>query len=222
MSGLSSLSAIAGLSGLNERDSYYQYLINNNSTSTMLNALSGDSSDSDSSSSLSGITNLLGQASSLTGTDSSSLSGLSSLLGSSTSDGDISSLGTISSFSQILKTYLTAEQTEAANMANTMSEALKEADANGEDKSLATYKTVQELYDYFTSKASAEGKSDIASAADSTGTKSSSVSNTDSSTSEQSLASAGQVSAAEFDFDGFESDVDSSIESAMASTGITM
>lgn len=222
MSGLSSLSAIASLSGLNERDSYYQYLINNNSTSTMLNALSGDSSDSDSSSSLSGITNLLGQASSLTGNASSSLSGLSSLLGSSTSDGDISSLGTISSFSQILKTYLTAEQTEAANMANTMSEALKEADANGEDKSLTTYKTVQELYDYFTSKASAEGKSDIASAADSTGTKSSSVSNTDSSTSEQSLASVGQVSAAEFDFDGFESDVDSSIESAMASTGITM
>ena len=52
----------------------------------------------------------------------------------------------------------------------------------------------------------------IASAADSTGTKSSSVSDTDSSTSEQSLASAGQASAAEFDFDGFESDVDSSIE----------
>ena len=221
MSDLSSLSAIAGLSGLNERDSYYQYLINNNSTSTMVNALSGDLDESNGSN-LSGITNLLGQASSLTGNASSSLSGLSSLLGSSTSDGDISSLSTISSFSQILKTYLTAEQTEAAKMANTMSEALKEADANGEDKSLTTYKTVQELYDYFTSKASAEGKSNIASAADSTGTKSSSVSDTDSSTSEQSLASAGQASAAEFDFDGFESDVDSSIESVMASTGIIM
>ena len=90
------------------------------------------------------------------------------------------------------------------------------------DRSLTTYKTVQELYDYFKSKASAEGKSNIASAADSTGTKSSSVSDTDSSTSEQSLASAGQASAAEFDFDGFESDVDSSIESVMASTGIKM
>ena len=46
MSDLSSLSAIAGLSGFNERYYYYQYLINNNSTSTMLNALSGDSDES--------------------------------------------------------------------------------------------------------------------------------------------------------------------------------
>ena len=96
-------------------------------------------------------------------------------------------------------------------------------EAIGRDSSaFFSYKTVQELYDYFTSKASAEGKPNIASVADSTGTKSSSVSDTDSSTSEQSLASAGQASAAEFDFDGFESDVDSSIESVMASTGITM
>ena len=60
MSDLSALSSISGLSGLSERDSYYQYLINNNSTSTMLNALSGDSSDSDSRG-LSGISNLLSQ-----------------------------------------------------------------------------------------------------------------------------------------------------------------
>ena len=33
MSDLSALSSISGLSGLSERDSYYQYLINNNSTS---------------------------------------------------------------------------------------------------------------------------------------------------------------------------------------------
>ena len=158
MSDLSALSSISGLSGLSERDSYYQYLINNNSTSTMLNALSGDSSDSDSSG-LSGISNLLSQASGLTGT--SSLTGLSSLVGNSSTDSDGSSLSALTSFSQILKTYLSSEQTEAANMAENMSNALEEADTNGEDKASVTYKTVQELYNYFTEKAKAEGYKDI-------------------------------------------------------------
>ena len=165
MSDLSALSSISGLSGLSERDSYYQYLINNNSTSTMLNALSGDSSDSDSSG-LSGISNLLSQASGLTGT--SSLTGLSSLVGNSSTDSDGSSLSALTSFSQILKTYLSSEQTEAANMAENMSNALEEADTNGEDKASVTYKTVQELYNYFTEKAKAEGTSNIASASGTT------------------------------------------------------
>lgn len=207
MSDLSSLSAIAGLSnlsGLSERDSYYQYLINNNSTSTMLNALSGDSDDS-TDSSFSGISNMLSQASSLTGSTASSLSGISSLLGGST-DSDGSSLSVLTSFSQILNTYLSSEQTEAANMAETMSEALKEADANGEDSSTVTYKTVQELYEYFSEKAKAEGKTNIAS---------SQVSSVD-------MQAQQAVSATEFDFDGFESDIDSSIEETMAYTGISM
>lgn len=215
MSDLSPLSAIAGLSnlsGLSERDSYYQYLINNNSTSTMINALSGDSDDI-TDSSFSGISNMLSQASSLTGSSASSLSGLSSLLGSST-DSDGSSLSVLTSFSQILKTYLSSEQAEAAKMAETMSDALKEADANSEDSNSVTYKTVQELYQYFFDKANAEGKSNISSASD-LGSSSSDLAETDNS---QQQA----VSAAEFDFDGFENDVESIIESAMASTGIDM
>ncbi len=214
MSDLSALSSISGLSGLSERDSYYQYLINNNSTSTMLNALSGDSSDSDSSG-LSGISNLLSQASGLTGT--SSLTGLSSLVGNSSTDSDGSSLSALTSFSQILKTYLSSEQTEAANMAENMSNALEEAGTNGEDKASVTYKTVQELYNYFTEKAKAEGTSNIASASGTTASTSS-ISGTQGSTLQQAAEAVG----GEFDFDSFESDVDSMLEASMQSTGVNM
>lgn len=214
MSDLSALSAISGLNGLSERDSYYQYLINNNSTSTMLNALSGDSSDSDSSG-LSGISNLLSQTSGLTGTASSSLTGISNLLGSSSGDSDGSSLSALTSFSQILKTYLSSEQTEAASMAKNMSNILEEADTNGEDTGSVTYKTVQELYKYFTEKANAEGKSNIL-------TASGSSSNTTSASQVQSGASAQLASTGEFDFDDFENNVDQNIEASMELSGSTL
>ena len=220
MSDLSAISGLSSLYGLSERDAYYQYLINNNSTSTMLNALSGDSDDS-TDSGLSGISNLLSQASSLSGTTSSSLSGLSSLIGSSSSDSDGSSLSVLTSFSQILKTYLSSEQAEAANMADAMSEALKEADAASEDAGSVTYKTVQELYEYFSEKAKAEGKTDISSASESASSSVSSGNSTSSLTEAADIS--GQMgTVAEFDFDGFESDVESSIEAAMVSAGINM
>jgi len=40
---MADLSAIGALSSLSEKDLYYQYLINNNSASTMFNALAGNS-----------------------------------------------------------------------------------------------------------------------------------------------------------------------------------
>ncbi len=66
------MAGVSGVNGIDEETLYYQYLINHNSASTMLNALSGDSSDDDSM--LSGISSLSG-LSGLSGT--SGLSGLS-------------------------------------------------------------------------------------------------------------------------------------------------
>ena len=102
---MADFSAISALSSLSEKDLYYQWMINNNSTSTMLNALSGNSSDSSNMNGMSGIVNAISSGYSSLGMASllgSQLGtqGLASLFGSSLgmSDGGISSLGTISSF----------------------------------------------------------------------------------------------------------------------------
>lgn len=141
------LPAISALSSLSEKDLYYQYLINNNSTSTMLNAISGNNQDS--SYDGLGLSGLMGM-SGLFGTQ-----GLSSLLGTSlgiSGDG-LNSLGMVSSFSSILKLYLNAETSEAGNMAQKLSDALEEAKEAGEEQT-NSYKTVQEIYQYFADKSS--------------------------------------------------------------------
>ena len=56
---MADFSAISALSSLSEKDLYYQWMINNNSTSTMLNALSGNSSDSSNMNGMSGIVNAI-------------------------------------------------------------------------------------------------------------------------------------------------------------------
>lgn len=202
---MADLSAISALSSLNERDLYYQYLINNNSTSTMLNALSGNSSNDSDGLSMSGIMNTLGSA---YGT-----SGLTSLLGSAlgTSDsGDISSLGTITSFSNILKLYMNSQASEAGTMAEKLSAALEEAKEAGETET-NSYKTVQEIYDYFVNKSSM--------AADALQSQSSSAQ----SSSVSGVSQTVDVSAAqEFDFDGLEEEIEESISESLVSTGITM
>lgn len=148
---MADLSAISALSSLSEKDLYYQYLINNNSASTMFRALSGDNSqDYGDGLGLSGLAGAISQA--------GSLSGLSSLLGSSLGIGDsgidgLGSLGMVSSFSSILKLYLNAETSEAGNMAQKLSKALEEADEAGESAT-NSYKTVQEIYQYFADKSS--------------------------------------------------------------------
>ncbi len=125
---------------LDDATLYYQWMINNNSTSTMLNALSGTDTSSDS------------FLSSVTGVNSiGSLLGTSGLTGTGATD-------SISDFASILKSYMTQNDTtaatEAATMADKLSGVLEEA-AKTEDTSSLTYKTVQEIYDYFKEQTSA-------------------------------------------------------------------
>ncbi len=175
---MADLSAISALSSLNERDLYYQYLINNNSTSTMLNAITGDNSG-----------------------NSSGISGISSLLGNTGSAiGDLGSIGNISSFANILKLYMGQQTTEAEGMAKKLSETLEEASKAGEEESIS-YKSVQELYEYFVGKTSTSMYSNIAS----------SVADVvaPSVTEKTSYTGEGQ----EFDFDSIESEMEQQINS---------
>lgn len=200
---MADLSSISALSSLSEKDLYYQYLINHNSTSTMLNALSGNYSDSSDGNSLSGLMSTISQA--------YSSSGLSSVLGSAlgmSDNGDISSLGAISNFSSILKLYLNSEVSEAANMAEKLSDALEKADETGESLT-NSYKTVQEIYQYFVDKSSSAAQA------------------LNKNTTSSSQAQVSSVSAVDnFDFDGYIDNIDKQIESSInatiASTGISM
>lgn len=206
---MADLSAISALSSLSEKDLYYQYLINHNSTSTMLNALSGNYSDSSDGTSLSGLMGAVSQA--------YSSSGLSSVLGSAlgmSDNGDISSLGAISNFSSILKLYLNSEVSEAADMAEKLSDALEKADEAGESLT-NSYKTVQEIYQYFVDKSSSAAQA----------LNKNTASSEQAASSSQSQASS--ISAVDnFDFDGYIENIDKQIESSinttMASTGISM
>lgn len=88
-----------------------------------------------------------GLTSSLSGVQGlESLSGL--LGGSDSSDSLLGASQSISGFAGILETYLNAQRSEAAQMAQSMSEVLKEA-AKTEDTSSLTYQTVQDIYQYF-------------------------------------------------------------------------
>lgn len=109
---------------LDEKTLYYQYMINNNPTSTMLNAISGNY-----------------------GNDGF---------------GAVGSLGGVSSFSSILENYMTgmklnsyADSIQASTMADRLSSVLEEAEQS-EDTSSLTYKTVQELYEYFSDQVSSK------------------------------------------------------------------
>ncbi len=205
---MADLSAISALSSLSEKDLYYQYLINNNSTSTMLNALSGNYSQDSDGLGLSGLMGSISQA--------YSSSGLSSLLGSSLgisgSDG-LGSLGAISSFSSILKLYLNAETSEAGNMAQKLSDALEEADEAGESQT-SSYKTVQEIYQYFLDKSSPAAQM---------------LNNNTSSSTASTSQAAGIVQAPsasnafqEFDFDSYIENIEGGLASKLSSTGISL
>lgn len=193
------MAGVSGVNGIDEETLYYQYLINHNSASTMLNALSGDSSDDDSM--LSGL---------------SSLSGLSGLSGTSGLSG-LSGVSQDSSFATILQSYLTKaihsqnDSAQDAQMAEKLSDVLQEA-AKTEDTSNTTYKTVQELYEYFTEKLSGTAASLINGSAAAQGTNSTNNTNsTQNSTSAQSTAeqmNQAALAGREFDF----STIDSIVE----------
>lgn len=205
---MADLSAISALSSLSEKDLYYQYLINNNSTSTMLNALSGNYSQDSDGLGLSGLMGSISQA--------YSSSGLSSLLGSSLgisgSDG-LGSLGAISSFSSILKLYLNAETSEAGNMAQKLSDALEEADEAGESQT-SSYKTVQEIYQYFLDKSSPAAQM----LNNNTSSSTASTSQAEGIVQAPSAANAFQ----EFDFDSYIENIEGGLASKLSSTGISL
>lgn len=195
---MANISSVSGLSSLSE-DLYYQYMINHNSTSTMLNALSGNTSDdSGSGSLLSAVTSSL-YSSGLTGLDGlNSLSGIGSLLGGGSEEDLLGASQSLSSFSNILQTYLSAQTAEAAQMTEKLSGVLEEA-AETEDTSTLSYRTVQEIYQYFLDKTS------------------SSVENAVQSNSSQSQGSAGAIASqqTEVDFDSLEQQLQEEAESVM-------
>ena len=189
---------------LDEETLYYQYLINHNSTSTMLNAISGNSSDDGSLSAL----NALSSIGSLGSTDA---------LGTLGSLGTLEGTGGISSFANILQTYLTgstsqttaSDATEAATMADKLSEVLKEAEQK-EDTSSLTYQTVQELYQYFKEQTAGKAAALLGTASDNTSqsTQTSALAESNSIDAMNQAAIQGQ----EFDF----SEIDSIVDSAFA------
>lgn len=190
---------MAGIT-LDEETLYYQYLINNNSTSTMLNAISGNYADNSSLSALSSIASL------------GSLGTLDSL----SSLGSLGSLGSVSSFASILQNCLSgsvtdslAESTEAGSMAEKLSSVLEEA-AETEDTSSLTYKTVQELYEYFSEQVSSKASALLGSTASQSSTQSAAVDTQKTSTIDQMNQAA--LQGQELDF----SEIDNMVEAAFA------
>ena len=189
---MADLSSISGLSSLST-DLYYQYLINNNSTSTMLNALAGTDSEA------------LGAGSILdtvTSGDLTSISGLGSVLGSS--EDLLNASQGLSNFSGILETYMNAQNIEAVQMSEKLSGVLEEA-AKNEETSTLSYRTVQEIYEYFQERTGSAGDTvktaeDIVSGA--------------AQTSAQTEQAVGQ-NVLEVDFDSLERQIQQGIESGL-------
>ena len=167
----------------------------------MLNALSGNTSDDSGSGSLLGaVTSSLYSSgiSGLYGMDS--LNGLGSLLGNGSGDDLLTASQSLSSFSNILQVYLNAQTAEAAQMTEKLSGVLEEA-AQTEDTSTLSYRTVQEIYQYFLEKTSSSGENAIQSTA----------------TASQSQKSSEGIALqqAEVDFDSLEQQLQEQAESAI-------
>lgn len=194
---------------------YYQYMINHNPTSTMLNAISGNSSD-DSSLGLMGSLGALNSLGSLDALGMSGLSGISGALGS------LDSSGSVLSFANVLEQCLSSAKTtaytesiEAAEMADKLSSVLEEA-AGTEDTSSLTYKTVQELYEYFSEKVSSKAASLLGDAAGTgkAGTTSAASSAGDVTSSVEQMNQAA-MKGQEFDFSEMDAMVDAAFEEQM-------
>ena len=194
---MSGISSIAGLSGLSDTDLYYQYLINNNSKSTMFNALNGNDTDNS--------TNALGSL--------GTLSSLGSLTG-------IGSSSTMQSFASVLQSYMNSQQSQAASMADTLSGIMKQAESEGDTSSIS-YQTVQSLYDYFKNASGTSSSELLKTLYGGSTEKSGSTSSGAASASAQNTSDAqSEVQFGEFDFDKLEQQLDDSMASSMRYTGI--
>ena len=194
---MSGISSIAGLSGLSDTDLYYQYLINNNSKSTMFNALNGNDTDNS--------TNALGSL--------GTLSSLGSLTG-------IGSSSTMQSFASVLQSYMNSQQSQAASMADSLSGIMKQAESEGDTSSIS-YQTVQSLYDYFKNASGTSSSGLLKTLYGGSTEKSGSTSSGAASASAQNTSDAqSEVQFGEFDFDKLEQQLDDSMASSMRYTGI--
>ena len=194
---MSGISSIAGLSGLSDTDLYYQYLINNNSKSTMFNALNGNDTDNS--------TNALGSL--------GTLSSLGSLTG-------IGSSSTMQSFASVLQSYMNSQQSQAASMADSLSGIMKQAESEGDTSSIS-YQTVQSLYDYFKNASGTSSSELLKTLYGGSTEKSGSTSSGAASASAQNTSDAqSEVQFGEFDFDKLEQQLDDSMASSMKYTGI--
>ncbi|MCH5267124.1 MAG: hypothetical protein J1E62_02165 [Lachnospiraceae bacterium] len=177
---------------------FYQYMINNNSTSTMLNAISGNNSQDSGYGNIASVLSAL-QSSGSWGTGS--ISDVSTLLGLT---GDYSSIGSLNGFSTILQAYMNQNQTGIAEMVEKLEDVLEEAaETEGDTRS---YKTVQEIYDYFAEMTSGKAESLV------------------SSNSSGQSKNVGTVTpfpiGTDFDFDKFESETDAMIEATLEEIGM--
>lgn len=189
---------------LDEETLYYQYLINHNSTSTMLNAISGSSTSDEGS---------LGALSAISGIGSlGSIDSLDSL-------GALGDVGSVSDFAGILQTYLnggaavTDTVPDAAEMTQHLSEVLEEA-AQSEDTSSVTYKTVQELYEYFKEQTAGKAASLLGTASRKTGAQTDAVSTRNVQGTSADEMNQAAIQGQEFDF----SQIDDIVDSVFAET----
>lgn len=190
---------------------YYQYMINHNPTSTMLNAISGNSSDDSSSLGLIGSLGTLNSLGALDSLGISGLSGLSGALGSLDSSGSISFANILDQYVSAAKTAAYTDSIEVAEMADKLSSVLEEA-ARTEDTSSLTYKTVQELYEYFSEKVSAKAASLMGNTTGHASTAPSSSTSTASSIEQMNQAA---MNGQEFEFSEMDDMVDAAFEEQM-------
>lgn len=180
---------------------FYQYMINNNSTSTMLNALNGGSSDDSSNS----LTSAIGSMYSMGNLGTGSISDVSTILGllGNNYSGGVSSLD---SFSNILQTYLNQDSSQAAEMMEKLEGVLEET-AGTEEEGTKSWKTVQELYEYFAEMTSGQANNLLG------------ILSPDSKKETTSGESQSSMGSAVIDFDAIEQESDTMIDSLMEETG---
>ncbi|MDO4167888.1 MAG: hypothetical protein Q4D32_10850 [Eubacteriales bacterium] len=189
---------------------FYQYMINHNSTSTMLNAISGNRTD-DSSSTMASVLNVL-QAGNGLGTGS--ISDVSTLLGLGVDS--YSGVGSLDSFSSVLQSYLQGNTTEDVQMTEMLEQVLEEVSGTEEETS-RSYQTLQEVYEYFSEKTS--GKAANLNAAWGTAGSASRDNGENTTAVTQNMA---DVSGASFDFDSFEKETDEMVDSLFEEIGISV
>lgn len=189
---------------------FYQYMINHNSTSTMLNAISGNRTD-DSSSTMASVLNVL-QAGNGLGTGS--ISDVSTLLGLGVDS--YSGVGSLDSFSSVLQSYLQGNTTEDVQMTEMLEQVLEEVSGTEEETS-RSYQTLQEVYEYFSEKTS--GKAAYLNAAWGTAGSAFGENSENTTAVTQNMA---DVSGASFDFDSFEKETDEMVDSLFEEIGISV